>query len=129
MKVKMNLRKLFKSDLFSRGSARWLTILNVSLLGLFIFYLIYKVRARDFAVPIRYSSINEFTQLGRWYWHYLMGVFLAVSFMINLWLARHLAADENEELKRLSTKVVIFQTTLSALVFTVTYYLFSASSL
>jgi hypothetical protein len=126
----MKFSKIFRSPILRRKSTRWLVMANLAVYAVLVTFVASQVRPQDFAVPARFSSLNEFVMLSRWYWHFIPAVFLGLAFIVNLMLASVLLkASESVEIQRFAVKVMLFQLILSLLTFTVAYQLIKAAAL
>lgn len=126
----MKISKLLKNQLLRKTSTRWLFVINVVAWTILSTYMLVNIRPRDSAVALRFSSLNEFGALGKWYWHFLPVIFLLATGVINTWMAATLLnAEDSPELTRLATKVMLFQLVLSVLAITISYYLITAAQL
>src|SRR5688572_6305939 len=106
----MKISKLLRHQLLRKSSTRWLFIINVVSWSVLTVFMVGNIRPRDTAVALRFSSLNEFGELGQWYWHFLPSIFLLVSGVLNTWMAATLLdSEDSAELTRLATKVMIFQ--------------------
>lgn len=119
----MKFSKLFKSDIFSNKLTKWLFILNVATLATYIAYVVFKVRPRAFVVGTRYSTINEFVEVGKWYEHYLPMIFLVLTLVGNSVIANILLRLESVDMKRIAPKILVFNLVLTILTAVVTFYL------
>ena len=81
-RFRLDLKKIFKDQVF-----RWFVwtaiLLSLVTLGLLFF----RVRAVEYAVPLRYSSFQGFDGLGAWYRIYIFGAFNLLVTAGNLSLA------------------------------------------
>lgn len=124
----MKISSLLRHHLLRKSSTRWLLVLDVVAWVVLTAYMIGNIRPRDSAVALRFSSLNEFVALGKWYWHFLPALFLLTTGVLNTWIAATLLrSPQSPELTRLATKVMLFQLFLSALTITVSYHLITAA--
>ena len=80
---------LRKQSIFKDRTALWLIILGFGLVLAGLLYMAININQRDFKVPVRYSSYYKIgvTNRGEWYTLYVLPIFAAVTFAVNMVLA------------------------------------------
>ncbi len=64
-----------------------LTVINGVVLLTVVIWSLLHIRQSDLQVPVRFTSLGNFDQLGNWYQLYDLAIIAAVTFAANLFLA------------------------------------------
>lgn len=82
------LRDLRQDRFFADRLSMVLVVVAFIINSLNWLLLVLKLHVTDIPVPVHYSTLSGFDELGRWYDHYSIGVFAVAATLINLVLAR-----------------------------------------
>jgi uncharacterized BrkB/YihY/UPF0761 family membrane protein len=88
MNLFQKISKEFKGQKFFRDS--WLLALLVPLIIGLIFLIIWSlthIHATDIDVPVRFTSLTNFDELGRWYQLYEITIIAVIVSLINIFFA------------------------------------------
>ena len=88
MNLFQKISKEFKGQKFFRDS--WLLALLVPLILGLIFLIIWSlthIHATDIDVPVRFTSLTNFDELGRWYQLYEITIIAVIVSLINIFFA------------------------------------------